>query len=93
MGQFKHPHNDTVHTAFGATADWLRGKGYTEVDVVPVEDLKGQKLDAELKDRGLPTTGTADEKRARLAEHLAAVGTSGTDGPDVVVDTDPSQVE
>ena len=36
------------------------------------EDLKGEALDAALKDAELPTSGSADEKRARLAEHLAA---------------------
>jgi hypothetical protein len=34
--------------------------------------LKGDALDQALKDAGLPTTGRADEKRARLAEHEAA---------------------
>ena len=47
-----------------------------EVDVDDAEeapeDLKGESLDAALKEAGLPTTGKADEKRARLAEHLAA---------------------
>lgn len=40
----------------------------------PVEDdlLKGAELEQALKDRGLSTTGTADEKRARVAEHDAA---------------------
>ena len=36
------------------------------------EDLKGEALDAALKEAGLPVSGSADEKRARLAEHLAA---------------------
>lgn len=31
--------------------------------------LKGQELDDALKAADLPTTGSADEKRARLAEH------------------------
>lgn len=35
-------------------------------------ELKGAELEQALKDRGLPTTGTADEKRARVAEHDAA---------------------
>ena len=36
-----------------------------------VEGLKGEALDEALKAAGLPRTGTADEKRARLAEHEA----------------------
>lgn len=34
-------------------------------------DLKGKALDDALDDAGLPKTGTADEKRAAIAEHLA----------------------
>lgn len=34
-------------------------------------ELKGQALEDALKARDLPTTGTADEKRARVAEHDA----------------------
>lgn len=32
--------------------------------------LKGEELEKALEDADLPKTGTADEKRARLAEHL-----------------------
>lgn len=35
-----------------------------------VADLKGKALDAALDDAGLPKTGNAEEKRARLAEHI-----------------------
>lgn len=38
-------------------------------DVVPAADLKGEALDAALEEAGLVKTGSADEKRARLAEH------------------------
>lgn len=31
--------------------------------------LRGEALDAALEERGLPKTGSADEKRARVAEH------------------------
>ena len=62
-----------------ARAEVFRSRGYTDDDprVVedPVEDaaeLKGEALDEALKEAGLPLTGKADEKRARLAEHLAA---------------------
>lgn len=34
-------------------------------------DLKGAALDEALESAGLPKSGTADEKRARYAEHLA----------------------
>jgi len=34
-------------------------------------DLKGKGLDEALELAGLPKTGTADEKRAAIAEHLA----------------------
>jgi hypothetical protein len=73
MGQFKHPYTDDVQTAYGATADWLLNQGYTAVDVVPVADLKGEQLDDELKAHNLPTTGKADEKRQRLADHLTTI--------------------
>lgn len=39
---------------------------------VLVPELKGQALDDALKARDLPVTGTADEKRARVAGHDAA---------------------
>jgi hypothetical protein len=41
----------------------------TDTDSGDDEVLKGKALDAALTDAGLPTTGTADEKRARLADH------------------------
>ena len=43
--------------------------------VVQVEPLKGRELDAALDDAGLPKTGTADEKRQRLADHQTADAT------------------
>lgn len=58
-------------------------EGWTPVDDAATEETdtdsgddgddvpKGKALDAALTDAGLPTTGTADEKRARLAEHQA----------------------
>lgn len=38
----------------------------------PAEELKGAALDQALTDAGLPKTGTADEKRQRLADHNGA---------------------
>ena len=35
------------------------------------EELKGEALDAALEERGLPKSGTADEKRQRVAEYDA----------------------
>lgn len=43
------------------------GGGSTEPE--PDVELKGQALEDALEQRGLPKTGTADEKRARVAEH------------------------
>jgi hypothetical protein len=42
------------------------------VEQEPEVELKGEALDAALEERGLPKTGSADEKRARVAEHDAA---------------------
>lgn len=42
----------------------------------PAEQLKGKALDAALTDAGLPLSGTADEKRARLAEHRGTTDTT-----------------
>lgn len=38
-------------------------------EATPAEELKGAELEAALKDRELPTTGTADEKRERVAAY------------------------
>lgn len=37
--------------------------------LTPAEDLKGKALDEALTSAGLSTDGSADEKRARLADH------------------------
>jgi hypothetical protein len=39
-----------------------------EAESTPPSELKGEALAAALDDAGLPKTGTADEKRASLAE-------------------------
>lgn len=46
-------------------------KGWEKAEGSPPAQnvLKGAALDAALKEAGLPTSGTADQKRARLAEH------------------------
>jgi hypothetical protein len=43
-------------------------KGWTPVESAE-DELKGKALDAALRDAGLSLEGTADEKRARFAEH------------------------
>ena len=47
--------------------------GWKVVGDEPVDpaELKGKELDAALEPAGLAKDGTADEKRTRLAEHLA----------------------
>ena len=48
-------------------------KGTTEIVKDETDDgiFKGAELEAALDDAGLSKAGTADEKRARLAEHQA----------------------
>jgi hypothetical protein len=65
-----------VHHAGLGTTQVVRRQRLAQMDAgwEPVEptDLKGQSLDEALETTGLPRTGSADEKRARLAEHEAA---------------------
>lgn len=61
-----------VATMYGRRADWEEldtPDGGTADD--GTRTLKGAALDDALDDADLPKTGTADEKRARLAEHQA----------------------
>lgn len=79
--------DDDDEAGLAAIAPYLAGGHVVteDEDDVPVEEslelvvagLKGKALDAALRDAGLPLTGTADEKRAALASHMAA-----TDEPD-----------
>ena len=48
-----------------------------------VADLKGQALDEALDAAGLTKSGTADEKRARLAEYEAGLSGANNEGDDV----------
>lgn len=41
------------------------------IDAPDTTQLRGKALNDALKDRGLPTSGSADEKRQRLADALA----------------------
>lgn len=53
-------------------------KGWTKADPDAADPdssvLRGAALEAALKDAGLPSTGTADEKRAALAAHHSQEG-------------------
>jgi hypothetical protein len=57
-----------------------RGLDWTEpiLDAETVNGLKGKALDEALDEAGLPKAGSADEKRARLAEHEAALAANDT---------------
>ncbi len=91
---FRHPETGQIrHSSSEATERFLTSRGYTP-HTTPTEggELKGQALDNALDEADLPKTGTADEKRARLREHLENPPTSGDfDTPVSVVDPDPSQ--
>lgn len=45
---------------------------WSGIEAPDTSELRGKALDEALKEHGLPTTGTADEKRDRLAEALVA---------------------
>lgn len=47
----------------------------------PAIDLRGEALDAALEEVGLPKSGTAAEKRARLADHQESSITAGIASP------------
>lgn len=50
-----------------------KARGWEPAGSAPAdgEALKGAELNQALEDAGLPKTGSADDKRARLAEHAA----------------------
>lgn len=54
-------------------------------------DLRGKALDAALAEAGLPTTGKADEKRQRLADHQASVEFGGEVTTNPVGESDTSE--
>ena len=54
----------------------------------PYVDLKGKELDQALSDAGLSTSGSAQDKRDRLADHLAGPQPSGAAAPATVPSTD-----
>lgn len=57
-------------------------------EVQDPEELKGEALDAALEDAGLPKSGSADEKRARLAEHQATTLAASDANTDDAVTTE-----
>ncbi len=61
-------HEGVAGTAKVPASALKQMKGWTPVEAPRVE-LKGKALAAALRDAGLSTEGTADEKRARLVEH------------------------
>lgn len=71
MSQVTVSKGDTVRVVPAELSDRYKARGF---DVTEVEanasGLRGAALDEALEARGLPKTGSADEKRARLAEHL-----------------------
>jgi hypothetical protein len=73
--QLRTPAGD-VHTVDEQLADYYGRQGWTreatpaEIDAIVEEahELRGAALDDALKEAGLSTAGTAEEKRARLAD-------------------------
>lgn len=54
-------------------------------------NLRGAQLDAALDEAGLPKTGSADEKRQRLADHQASVEFGGEVTTNPVGESDMSE--
>lgn len=71
--EMRHPESGDVRVVPNELVGLYTSRGWesTTVDPDPAE-LKGQALDAALKDAGLSTSGTVDEKRLRLTEHADA---------------------
>lgn len=60
---------DELTRLYDSRPDWERAD--PSGDPVEEVNLKGAALDEALEDAGLPKSGSADEKRARLTEHVA----------------------
>lgn len=72
----RNPKNDDVRVVPNVLEDAYAARGFevesrSEKPADGSDDLKGKALDEALDAAGLPKSGTADEKRARLAEHQA----------------------
>lgn len=83
MTMFRHPITGAVQSASNpAVVRFLESRGYQPADPQAAADLKGADLDAALEQAELPKTGTADEKRQRLADHAAALAAGDTPAAD-----------
>lgn len=73
MTIFIHPDSGQVQTAHSpAVESFLRSRGYElHATAEDAADLKGAALDEALDEADLSKSGTADEKRTRLAEFVA----------------------
>ena len=71
MATVRNPVNGDVRVIPDVLVEkYVEERGFERLpDATTPDQLKGAALDAALKDAGLSTSGTADEKRARLAEH------------------------
>lgn len=88
--QLRTPAGD-VHTVDESLEDYYRKQGWVpeptqaDLDAIAAEAeaqrLKGAALDAALEEAGLPRTGSADEKRQRLAEHNTPAAEAPAEAP------------
>jgi hypothetical protein len=75
MPVLRNPATGDVHTVGDELADYYTRQGWLPAGSVAVteaeeaHELKGAALDEALDRAGLSKSGTADEKRARLADH------------------------
>jgi hypothetical protein len=73
MPQMTNSHDD-VREVPEELVGFMGDRGWSLTDAAAAdvaEELKGKALDQALEEAGLPKSGSADEKRARLAEHIA----------------------
>lgn len=70
----RNPKNDDVRVVPDALEESYAARGFevqARSEKRPAAGLKGKALDEALTAAGLSTSGSADDKRARLAEHQA----------------------
>ena len=69
MPEVRHPNGDVLTVPDQLVGYYEREHGCTRIlSEQEIEQLKGAELDQALTDHGLPKSGKADEKRARLAD-------------------------
>lgn len=68
----RNPSNGDVRVVPDALRDRYADRGFEIGDAPAASQLRGAALDEALDNANLSKAGTADEKRARLAAHLAA---------------------